>query len=163
MKTTGLTTQHKLVVLPHLTIPTNLVDRRTKYHSQASHLVRPHHSFCLYANTRIGHLRNNFRTFTNRLNFLWFLNMVFFLLCFFFFLFLFLFYSCIINFIITIFLSLFLPSSLSLLFLYYSPLFSLTTTLSAPSHALFPLSSPPPHPPPTCHHTTLLSYTLTTC
>jgi hypothetical protein len=37
VKTTVLTTLHKLAVLPHLTIPTNLVDRRTKYHSQASH------------------------------------------------------------------------------------------------------------------------------
>jgi hypothetical protein len=49
----------------------------TKYYSQVSHLVRPHQSFCLYANTRIGHLRNNSRTFTKRLNFLWFLNLVF--------------------------------------------------------------------------------------
>jgi hypothetical protein len=48
VKTTGLTTVHKLAVLPHLTIPTNIVDRRAKYHSQANHLVRPHKSFHLY-------------------------------------------------------------------------------------------------------------------
>jgi hypothetical protein len=34
------------------------------------------------------------------------------------------------------------PSSLSLLLLYYNPLFSLPTTLSVHSHPLFPLSSP---------------------
>jgi hypothetical protein len=38
----------------------------------------------------------------------------------------------------------FLTFSLSLLLLYYSPLFSLPTTISAPSHPLFTQSSPPP-------------------
>jgi hypothetical protein len=93
--------------------------------------------FCLNVNTRIRHLRKNSRTFTNRLNFLWFLNLVLFIL------FLFLFYSCIINPIITILLSLFSPSLLSLLLLYYNPLFSLPTNFSAPSYPLFPLSLPP--------------------
>jgi hypothetical protein len=72
-------------------------------------------------------------------------------------------FFCIINFTITIFLSLFLPPSLSLLFLCKNPLFFLQTTLSAPSHALSP---PCLHLPsysfPNCHHTTLPSYTLTT-
>jgi hypothetical protein len=49
----------------------------------------------------------------------------------------------------------FLPHSLSLLSLYYNPLFSLPTILSAPSH---PLSSPvftsPSYPSPNCHHIT---------
>jgi hypothetical protein len=73
--------------------------QRTKYHSQASNLVRPHKSSCLYINTRIGHLRNNSRTFTKRLNFLLLLYLVFFVVFFF----------CTVNFIITIFLCLFLP------------------------------------------------------
>jgi hypothetical protein len=113
----------------------------TKYYSQVSHLVRPRQSFCLYANNRIGHLRKNSRTFTERLKFLWFLKLVFFcgpwmwcffLLCFFkkFFYF---YYSCIINFTITILLSPFLPSSLCLLLLCYNPLFSLPTNLSTHS------------------------------
>jgi hypothetical protein len=78
VKNTALTTLYKLAVLPHLTIPTNLVDRKTTYYPQTSHLVRPHQSFCLYTNARIGNLKNNFRTLTKRLNFLWFLNLVFF-------------------------------------------------------------------------------------
>jgi hypothetical protein len=41
---TALTTLHELAVLPYLTTPSNLVDRRCKYHSQASHLVRAHQS-----------------------------------------------------------------------------------------------------------------------
>jgi hypothetical protein len=57
------------------------------------------------------------------------------------FLFLKFYYSCIINFTITILLPLFLPSSLFLLLLCYNPLFSLPTTLSAPSHSLPPSSS----------------------
>jgi hypothetical protein len=47
-------------------------------HLQTSHLVRPHQSFCLHANTRIGCLRNNSRTFTKKLNFSLFLYLVFF-------------------------------------------------------------------------------------
>jgi hypothetical protein len=62
-----------------------------------------------------------------------FLNLVF-LLCFFF---------SFVSFSITIFLSLFLPPSLSLLLLCYNPLLSLLTTLSAPSHPLSSPSSPP--------------------
>jgi hypothetical protein len=46
---------------------------------------------------------------------------------------------CIIDFTITIFFSVFLPPSLSLLLLHYNPLFSLPTILSTPSH---PLSTP---------------------
>jgi hypothetical protein len=45
--TTAVTTLHELADVPHLTITTNLVDRRTKYYSQTSHLVRLHQSFCL--------------------------------------------------------------------------------------------------------------------
>jgi hypothetical protein len=49
------------------------------------------------------------------------------------------FFFCIINFAVTIFLFLFLLPSVSLLFLCYNPLFSLPTSLSAPSHPLSPL------------------------
>jgi hypothetical protein len=35
VETTTLTTLHELAVLPYLTIPTNLVDKRNKYYSQA--------------------------------------------------------------------------------------------------------------------------------
>jgi hypothetical protein len=113
----------------------------TKYNSQASHLVRPDHSFSLYANIRIRNLCNNSRIFNKRLNFLWFLNLVFFIVFLFFYFYFY--YFCIINFTITILspLLLFLPSSLSHQFLCYNPLFSLPTTLSSPSQ-LFPLSSP---------------------
>jgi hypothetical protein len=162
VKTTALTTLRKLAVLTHLTIPTILWTEGIKYYSQASCLVRPHESLSLYASNRIEHLRKNSKTFTKRLKFLWFLNLVFFIvllyyfsfflsfflfslsfISFSFFLFYF-YYSCVINFTISILLSLFLHSSLSLLFLCYNPLFSLPTTLSASSHPLFPPSSPPP-------------------
>ncbi|XP_073920705.1 uncharacterized protein [Castor canadensis] len=51
VKTTALNILHKLSELPHLTNPTDIVDRRTKYYSQASNLpvtitqwsrLRPH-------------------------------------------------------------------------------------------------------------------------
>jgi hypothetical protein len=90
---------------------------------------------------------SNSRTFTNRLKVL---------------LLLYLFFS-IINITITVFLSLFLPSSLSLLFFCYHPLFSLLTTLSAPSRqAPPPLFSFPSYPFSTCHHMTTPSYNITT-
>jgi hypothetical protein len=150
---TALTTLHEMSILPHLTTSTNLVNRRSKYHWKASDLVRTYQSFHLNTNTRIAYLKN---------------NSSFFLLCIFF-SFYFFFYSCIINSIITILLSPFSSSSLSLLLLYYNSLFSLPTTLSAPSHPLFPLSSPVTQPVttiqllPTCRHPTPPSYTLTTC
>jgi hypothetical protein len=130
----------------------------TKYYSQANHLEGSHQSFHLYAITRIGHLRNNSRIFTKRLNGLWFLNLVFF-------------------FTVFLFLLIFI-----LLFLYYElhhhsslipihfPSFSCATVHCSSSQLLilsllihtFPclhlllLSSP------TCNQT-LPSYTLTTC
>jgi hypothetical protein len=122
--------------------------------------VRPHQSFHLYATVRIGHLKNNSRTFTKRPNLLWFLNLVF-LLYIFFFNFNF-YYSCIINFTITILLFLFLPSSISLFFLCYNWLFSLPITVSAPSPPLFSIFTSLSYPSPTCHHTTSPSYTLIT-
>jgi hypothetical protein len=78
VKTTKtLTSLHELADLPHLPIATKSVDRRTKYYSQASHQMKPHKSICLYANIMIGHQRNNSRTI-KILNFLLFLNLVFF-------------------------------------------------------------------------------------
>jgi hypothetical protein len=134
VKAAALTTLHELAVLPHLTIPTNHVDRRTKYQpSQASHLMSTHQHFLLYTNTRIGHLSNNSWNFTNKLNFLWFLNMIF-LLCSFFFHFLVSLTSS----------SLFsYPCSYTLSpvlqFILISPNYSF-----CPSHPLFALSSPLP-------------------
>jgi hypothetical protein len=61
-KTTAPTSLYDLANLPHLTISIKLVDRVTKHYSQASHLVRPYHSFCLYASTRTGCQRSNSRT-----------------------------------------------------------------------------------------------------
>jgi hypothetical protein len=101
VETIVLTTLHKLAVSPHLIIPANLVDKRTKYYSQDSYLVRPHWSFHLYTNTRIGHLRNNSRTYIKRQLFVIPEPGVFYWVFFSF--------SSIINSIITIFLSLFLP------------------------------------------------------
>jgi hypothetical protein len=123
---------HELAVLPHLTTPIHLVDRRSKYPSQASHLVRSHQIFHLDTITRILHLRNNSRTFINRVNFLWSLNLVF-VIMFLFFLFL------------SFFLSFFIPALLtpSSLFCYpyshslHSPSFSCTIIHCSPSQLLF--------------------------
>jgi hypothetical protein len=79
----------------------------------------------LYTNTRIGCLRNNSITFTKKLNFLLFLCLLFllflFCVCFIFF--------YITNFIVTIFLSLFLPP--------HFPSFSCATIHCFPSQLLF--------------------------
>jgi hypothetical protein len=83
VKTTALITLQELEDLPHLPIATNPVIEGTKSYSQAKNLVRPNQSSSLYTNTRIRCLRNNSRTFTKRLNFLFFLYLVFFT-CFFF-------------------------------------------------------------------------------
>jgi hypothetical protein len=71
-------------------------------------------------------------------------------------------FFCIINFTATTFLCLFLPPSVSLLLLCYNSLYSLPTTLSAPSHSLSPIFTSLSYPPPTCQHTNPPSYTLTT-
>jgi hypothetical protein len=84
VKTRILTTLHELANSHYLPIATNSADRRTKYYTQASHLVRPQQNSCLNTNTRIGRLRNNSRTFTKRLNLL-FLLLVFFVVFLFFF------------------------------------------------------------------------------
>jgi hypothetical protein len=98
----------------------------TKYYSQANHLMSPHQSFYLYTNTRIGHLRNNSRTFTKRLNFLWLLNLVFFIV------FLFL----ILIFIIPVVLT--LPSLLSYPYSYPLHFLSFCATIHcSPSQLLF--------------------------
>jgi hypothetical protein len=137
------------------------VDRRPKYNSQSSLLVRPYQRFCLSTNTRIGHLRNNSRTFINRLNFLWLLNLFFFIVSFSFFF----------SFFIPVLLT---PSSL-FSYPYSHPLhsssFFCTTIHCSPSQLLFlpllihwfsclhfPLLSssslsPPIHSPPVNYHT----------
>jgi hypothetical protein len=132
----------------------------TKYYSQASHLVKWHQSFYLYANTKIGHLRNNF-TICQKTE----ISVVpepgvFY--CLFFFSF-----SSFI-FIIPVL------TSLSLFFNHYSyplhfPSFCCATIHGSPSQLFFlpPLihSFPHLHLPllPSHNHTTLPSYTLTTC
>jgi hypothetical protein len=140
---TALTTLHELAILPHLTTPTNLVDIRSKYHSQASHLVRPHRSFHLSTNTRIRHLRNNSRILlidwtTEPGSWVWCVCVC---VCFFFFLLSFSFFISVLLTPSSLLSSLFSFSLLSLLLLYYNLLFSLPTTLSAPSLPLFSLSS----------------------
>jgi hypothetical protein len=158
VKTIAVTTLHELAVLAHLSSKKSCRQKKPNAtHKPVTWLVKPYQSFCVYANTRIGHLRNNSRTFTKRLIFLWFMNLVF-SYCASFLNFNF-YYSYIINFMITILLSLFLPSSLSLCLLCCNPLFSLLTNLSAPSHPLFPIFNFSPLLPPTCHHTTPPSYT----
>jgi hypothetical protein len=117
VKTTALTTLHNLAVLPHLTIPTNLVERRNQILPQRLHL---------HANTRIGHLRKNSRTFTKRLNFMWFLNLAFFIT----------------SFLILIFIIPALLTSPSLFSYPYSyplhfPSFSCAIIHCSPSHLLF--------------------------
>jgi hypothetical protein len=114
--------------------------------------VRWHQNSHLYANTRIGHLRNNFRTSTKRLKFLLFLYLVFFAVVFFS--------------VLLISPSLFsYPYSYSLHF----PSFSCTIIHCLPVQLLFlPLFihslifTSCSYPSPTCHHTIPLSYTLTT-
>jgi hypothetical protein len=60
VKTTALTTLHEQADLHHLPVATKtLWIEGNKYYSQASHLMRPHQSFHLYTNTRIGHLRKS--------------------------------------------------------------------------------------------------------
>jgi hypothetical protein len=57
---TVLTTLHALADLPHLPMATNLVNRRNHIIlTRQSPSETPSNS-CLYANTRIGYLRNNF-------------------------------------------------------------------------------------------------------
>jgi hypothetical protein len=141
-------------------MPTNLVDRRTKYYSQASHLVRPHQSFCLHTNTRIGHQTNSSRTFIKKLNFLWSLNLLFFIVSFF----------SLLSFLIPVLLI--LPSLFSYPYSYplHFPSFSYVAIYCSPSQLLFlpllihsfPVFTSFSHPPPTCHHTIPPSYTLTT-
>jgi hypothetical protein len=101
------------------------VDRRTKYYSQASHLVKPHQSFCLYANTRIGHLRNNSRLLPKNWTF-WGPWTWCFLLCFFIF-----------SFLIPVLLM--SPSILSYSYSYHLHFlsFSCATTHRSPSQLLF--------------------------
>jgi hypothetical protein len=65
-KTRALTILHELAELLQLPTATCPVDRRNQILLKASLLVRPHQSSCLYANTRIRHLRNNSRTFTKQ-------------------------------------------------------------------------------------------------
>jgi hypothetical protein len=64
---TALTTLHELAV-SHLSYQLQfaLWMEGIKHYLQASHLMRPHQSFCLHANTRIGCQRNNSRTFTKQ-------------------------------------------------------------------------------------------------
>jgi hypothetical protein len=135
--TTALTTLHQLAVLPHLTIAINLVYRRNQILLTSSHLVRQHRSSRLYANTRIGHLRNNPRTFTKNAE-LFVVSISDGFCCVFF---------CIINFTIIIFLSLFLPP--------HFPSFSCTKIHCSPSQLLFlqllihslPVFTSPSHSP----------------
>jgi hypothetical protein len=61
-KSVALTTLHDLMIILHLTISIKLENRRIKHYSQTNHQVRPHQSFCLYANTRTGCQRSNSRT-----------------------------------------------------------------------------------------------------
>jgi hypothetical protein len=62
----SLITLHELADSHHLPIATYLWTEGTKSYSQASHLMRPHQYSLLYANTRIRHLRNRYRTFTKK-------------------------------------------------------------------------------------------------
>jgi hypothetical protein len=145
VNTTALNTLYKLVVSPPLTIPTNLVERRNQILITSQSLCEITSELLLehqYQDwTHMELLQNVYKI----LNFLLFLNLVFFIV---FLLFSFLLnfhYYCIGNFTITILSSLLLPSSLSLFLLCYNLFFSLRTTLSAPSHQLFSPSSPPLH------------------
>jgi hypothetical protein len=136
------------------------MDRKSKYHSQGNRLVRPQQSFHLNTNTRIAHLRNNSRTYINRMNFLWLLNLVLFNLCFFY-----------LSFFPSF--SYFIPVILNPLSLFSYPYVHIATlppspalqsiylvqiTLSAPSHPLFPhLPLPLPFSPNlSAHHPSLL-------
>jgi hypothetical protein len=141
VKTTALTTLHNLAVLPHLTIPTNLVERRNQIlltSQSLGELTLEVALACQYQDWTPKEKLQNFYQKTELyvvpepgVFYNIFFNFNFY-------------YSCIINFTIIILLSLFLPSSLSLLLLCYNPLFSLSSTFSAPSHPLFPPSSPLP-------------------
>jgi hypothetical protein len=163
---TALTTLHELAILPHLTTPTNLVDIRSKYHSQASHLVRPHRSFHLSTNTRIRHLRNNSRILlidwtTEPGSWVWCVCVCV-CVCVFLFLssFFFFFYFCIINSIITTLIPILilftLPPSPVLQSIVLPPNYSFCPF----SSTLFPVFTFPSHSPPNCHHTNQLLTSL---
>jgi hypothetical protein len=146
---------HELAVLPHLTIPTYLLDRRTKCHSQANHPVRQHQTFHFYNNTKIGHLRNNSTTFIKRLNFLCFLNLVLYYVSFYF--------PILLN----------LPSLFSHPYSYslnFPPSPVLQAIVLPPNYWLFlflstlsPIFTSPSYLPSPCHHSIPPSYKLTTC
>jgi hypothetical protein len=149
VKTTTLTALHELQSYLTLYFQLILWTERTKYYTQASHLVRPHYSFHFYTNTRIGHLSYNSRIFAKRLNFLWFLNLVFFYYVSFLKNF---YYSCIISFTITSLFSLFL----TLLIFPLPPV--LQSIVLPPNYSFCPFSSTvflvftsPSYPPPICH------------
>jgi hypothetical protein len=160
LQKTTLTALHELAGLSHLTIPTNLVNRRDQIlltNQSPGKTTSELLLVCQYEDWTPKEKLQNFYQMTE-------LSEVpehgiFYCVS----LKIFFYYSCIINFRITILLSLILPSSLSLLLLCYNPLFSLLITLSAPSYALFPPSSlsppilsqpvstlllPPTHSPP---------------
>jgi hypothetical protein len=125
---TALTTLHKLAVLPHLTIPTNLVDRRNQISLTSQSPGDTTSELLLICWYQDWTPKENSRTFTKRLNFLWWLNLVF-LLCGVFF--------EILTYIIPI-----LLTSPSLFFYPYShplyfPAFSFATIHCSPSQLLF--------------------------
>jgi hypothetical protein len=114
------------------------VDRRNQIIVTSCHLVRPHQISHLYTNVRIGCQRNNSRNFTKQMDLLiGSIPGIFFIFAFF----------CIINFIITIFLSLFL-------FLYFNSFSCSISHCFPPNHSFCPLSSTPFH----CPHLSLLSW-----
>jgi hypothetical protein len=100
------------------------------------------------ANTRNGHQRNKSRNFVEQTELFVVAPGFFF---------------CTINFIFTIFLSLFLPPSLSLPILCYNPLFFPQLFLHLLSASSLLVSSSSSLSSPTCHHITPPSYTFTTC
>jgi hypothetical protein len=125
----------------------------TKYYSQASHLVRPYQSSCLYANTKIGHQRNTFRTFTRQVKFL---IVVVPCACF-------VLFSSVLLKISSLFsypysYPLHFPSFFFVI-IYCSPSQLLCLLFSS---TLCPIFTSPSYPSPTFHHTAPPSYTLTT-
>jgi hypothetical protein len=129
-----------MAVLPQFTIPTVPVDRRNQILLTSQSPGETTSGLLIVCQYQDWTPKEKLQNFYQKTELSVFPEHGVFLYCFLYYYY----YSCIINFTITILLSLFLSSSLYLLLLCYNPLFPITTTLFAPSHPLFTLSSPPP-------------------
>jgi hypothetical protein len=125
---TALTTLHELAVLSHLIIPANLVDRRNQILLTSQSLSEVTSELLLVCQYQDWTHKERLQNFYKRLNFLWFFNLMFFIVSFLF---------LILIFIIPILLT--LPSLFSYSYSYplHFPSFCCATIHCSPSQLLF--------------------------